>query len=65
MTRAMGDAWLDRASAGLLRVPSVVIPVADGDDRNVLVNHRHEDASRLTVSGIEPLAYDPRLLAFG
>ncbi len=65
VTRAMGNAWLDRATAGLLRVPSVVVAVADTDDRNILLNHRHEDAGRITVSGIEPFAYDPRLFTFG
>jgi len=64
VTRALGNAWLDRASGCLLRVPSVIVPVADADDRNVLINHRHEDAARITVSGVEIFEYDPRLFTF-
>ncbi len=65
VTRAMGTAWLDRASACLLRVPSVILPVADADDRNVLINHRHQDAARITISAINIFEYDPRLFLFG
>lgn len=60
-TRAIGNAWLDRRSACLLRVPSVIVPVAEADDRNVLINPRHQNASRITITAIEPFAYDPRL----
>ena len=63
VTQSIGSAWLDRASACLLRVPSVVVPIPDAEDRNVLVNHRHRDAARITISRIEKFAYDPRLLA--
>ena len=65
VTRAIGDTWLDGISSAFLRVPSVIVPVADSADRNVLVNHRHEDAGRITVAGIEPFACDPRLFSFG
>ena len=41
VTRSIGNAWLDRGSACLLRVPSVIVPVPDTDDRNIIVNHRH------------------------
>lgn len=63
VTRSIGNAWLDRASACLLRVPSVIVPIPDADDRNVLINHRHRDAARITLSQVETFAYDPRLLA--
>ena len=62
VTRSVGSAWLDRASACLLRVPSVVVPIPDADDRNVLINHRHRDAALITISKVEKFAYDPRLL---
>ncbi len=65
VTRALGTAWLDRASACLLRVPSVIVPVADADDRNILINHRHQDAARITISGFEVFEYDPRLFTLG
>ena len=65
LTRAIGNAWLDDVACGLLRVPSVIVPVADSADRNVLVNHRHDDAGTITVASIEPFAYDPKLFSFG
>lgn len=63
VTRRVGSAWLDRMSSCLLRVPSAIVPVPDAEDRNVLVNHRHRDAARITIARIETFAYDPRLLA--
>ena len=62
LTRRLGSAWLDRAASCLLRVPSVIVPVAESDDRNVIINHHHQDAARITISRIERFAYDPRLL---
>ena len=62
VTRSIGGAWLDRASSCLLRVPSAIVPVPDADDRNILINHRHQDAARITISRIEEFVYDPRLL---
>ena len=65
LTRRLGNDWLDGISACLLRVPSVVVPIADTRDRNVLINHRHEDARRITLSRTETFRYDPRLFTFG
>ena len=62
VTRSIGNAWLDRVSACLLRVPSVIVPIPDADDRNVLINHRHRDVARITISGVGKFAFDPRLL---
>ena len=64
LTRSIGNAWLDRGSACLLRVRSVIVPVPDTDDRNIIVNHRHGDAARIAISSIEKFDYDPRLSAF-
>ena len=64
LTRSIGSAWLDGGSACLLRVPSVFVPIPDSDDRNILVNHRQQDAARIKVSSVEKLDYDPRLFAF-
>ena len=64
-TQSMGDAWLRNATAALLRVPSAVVPVAHADDRNVLVNHVHEDVGRISISRIDRFEYDPRLFSFG
>ena len=64
-TRSIGDAWLEARSGALLAVPSVVVPIAASDDRNVLVNHRHPDAGRISIAGTERFEFDPRLFAFG
>ena len=61
----LGNDWLDGVSACLLRVPSVIVPITDARDRNVLINHRHEDARRITLSRMETFRYDPRLFTFG
>ena len=65
VTMGIGNAWLDSTSTCLLRVPSVVVPVRDTWDRNVLINHRHAAATRIAISRIETLRYDPRLFVFG
>ena len=64
LTQSLGDAWLDSLSACLLRVPSVIVPIPASTDRNVIVNHRHEDAARIRISRVERFEYDPRLFAF-
>lgn len=64
LTQSLGDAWLDSLSACLLRVPSVIVPIPDSKDRNIIVNHRHEDAARIRISRVERFEYDPRLFAF-
>lgn len=61
VTRSKGSDWLDGVTSCLLRVPSVIVPVADADDRNVLINHRHPDVKHITISRMEKFAYDPRL----
>ncbi len=63
LTRLLGDSWLDGVSACLLCVPSVIVPVPDADDRNIIVNHRHGDAARIAISSIERFEYDARLFA--
>ena len=65
LTRLVGNAWLDGASACLLRVPSIIVPIADTEDRNILINYRHRDAARITLSRIEAVACDPGLFTFG
>ncbi len=64
-TRSIGNDWLDGKSACLLRVPSVVVPIPDTNDRNLIVNHRHWDAGRITIERAEKFDFDPRLFAFG
>lgn len=63
-TQSMGDAWLRNSTAALLQVPSAVVPIPHADDRNVLVNHRHDDAGRISISRIDRFEYDPWLFSF-
>lgn len=56
-TVVLGDAWLADGRSLALRVPSVLLRYA----WNILLNPRHPDASRASVSGIEPFQFDPRL----
>jgi RES domain-containing protein len=62
-TQKLGDDWLDAATADLLVVPSVVVPIASAPDRNVLVNHRRSGATRVTIVAMIPFTLDPRLFA--
>lgn len=60
-TRALGDKWLRSSSTCLLRVPSVIVPVAGSADRNLLVNHQHRAVDRIRISSVERFDYDSRL----
>ena len=37
VTQQIGDDWLDGVGGCLLRVPSVIVPIAESDDRNILI----------------------------
>ncbi|HEX9770133.1 MAG TPA: RES family NAD+ phosphorylase [Kiloniellales bacterium] len=65
VTQMIASEWMSRASSCLLRVPSVILRIAEAEDRNVIINHRHGDAGRIEIENIEPFAYDPRLFAAG
>jgi RES domain-containing protein len=60
-TQALGNAWLDAAGDALLFVPSVVVPVAEAPDRNVLINHRVAAAVAIQIAQTVPFTLDPRL----
>ena len=64
LTRSLGDSWLAGVSACLLCVPSVIVPIPDADDRNIIVNHRYGDTARIAISSIERFECDPRLFGF-
>lgn len=61
LTQQIGDNWLEGVSGCLLRVPSVIVPIAESDDRNILINHRHEATARIAISQTRTFTYDPRL----
>lgn len=58
LTRETGDTWLSRGETCLLKVPSVVLPVAS----NILINPRHADAARLKIETVLHYPFDSRLL---
>jgi len=60
-TQSLGDAWLDSTTEVLLFVPSVVVPIADAPDRNVLINHRASDVNLIQIAATIPFTLDPRL----
>lgn len=65
LTQQLGDEWLDGLSAALLFVPSAIVPIADGPDQNVLINHRHPAAAGITIARIDPFELDVRLFKEG
>ena len=60
-TQSLGDEWLDQATALILVVPSVIMPIVGAPDRNALINHRHEGIDRITIAAVTPFIFDPRL----
>jgi RES domain-containing protein len=60
-TQKLGDEWLDAATEVILLVPSVIIPLARAPERNVLINHRHLAAGRITMTAVTPFTLDARL----
>ena len=54
---AVGDAFLSRGDALILRVPSAVVP----QESNCLINPRHPAAARLRLAADEPFKFDARL----
>ena len=57
-TRAIGDEWLRKESAAILRVPSAIVP----DTYNVLLNPAHPHASRVAIVHVQDQTIDHRLL---
>src|SRR6266508_3135582 len=60
-SQKLGDEWLHKATEAVLIIPSVIMPISSAMDRNVLINHRHEGAARITISAVTPFTLDPRL----
>lgn len=53
-TQRIGNAWLDAVTEPLLYVSSVILPFANVPDRNLLINHRHPGAARITIASVVP-----------
>jgi RES domain-containing protein len=60
-TQGIGDRWLDSGAEVLLVVPSVVVPLVNANDRNVIINHRVAAAAGIKIEDIVPFTLDPRL----
>lgn len=61
LTQNIGDEWLDGGAETLLLVPSVIVPLANAPERNVLINHRHAARSRIKIVAATPFTLEPRL----
>ena len=55
---ALGDAWLQRMSAAVLRVPSAVVP----EEWNYLINPLQRDAKQVAITHVRPFQFDERLV---
>jgi RES domain-containing protein len=62
LTQRRGDDWHRSLATPLLRVPSAIVPISGSPDLNVLINHRHPEASVLRILHTEPFSLDPRLI---
>ena len=60
-TQKLGDQCLDAMTDVLLIVPSVVMPLPNAPDRNVLINHRHPAAASISIVRVVSFELDPRL----
>ena len=60
-TQRIGDRWLDAASEVLLSVPSVIMPIANAPDRNILINHRAANVATIRIEATTSFTLDPRL----
>ncbi len=54
----IGDNWAASNASAILRLPSVIVP----DESNFLLNPRHPDFPRITISRPRPFRFDARLI---
>ena len=60
-TQSISDRWLDSRAELLLFVPSVIVPIANVPDSNVLINHRLAEVAAINIVQVVPFTLDPRL----
>ena len=58
-TQKMGDAFVAAGKALVLRVPSAVVP----GDFNYLLNPAHPDMKEVSITAMEPFAFDTRFVS--
>jgi len=56
-SQRIGDTWLARQQALLLKVPSVIIP----EEFNYVINMQHADFKHVSILKNEPFLFDPRV----
>ena len=61
LTQRMGDGWHKAKTSPLLKVPSAIVPLAGSPDVNVLINHVHAAASKITIAAMAPFVLGPGL----
>jgi Uncharacterized conserved protein len=59
-TAAAGTAWLKTGSAAAVKVPSVILPLPDTHEFNVLINPRHAGSTNIKIKKVYPCPFDPR-----
>ncbi|SMB99825.1 RES domain protein [Hymenobacter roseosalivarius DSM 11622] len=59
LCQPLGDAWYERKTAAVLRVPSSII----ASEYNYILHARHPDFARIRISSREEFAFDPRIKA--
>ena len=61
-TQQRGDQWQASLSTPLQRVSSAIVPVDQSPDMNILINHNHDAAARISLVSATPFVLDPRLI---
>ena len=61
ITRRIGDQWHATRRTLALSVPSVILPLADVVDRNLVLNHDCDGAEQMRIVRSEPFRLDQRL----
>lgn len=56
--RGVGDAWIARGRAAVLRVPAAPVP----EEQNFLISAVHLEAGRIRLLHSRPFRFDPRIV---
>lgn len=59
LCQPLGDAWYERRSSAVLRVPSSIVP----PEFNYILHSRHPDFKRIQIVGREEFSFDARIKA--
>ncbi len=57
-TQNLGDSFVQKLKAPVLKVPSSIVP----QEFNLLINPHHPDAHKIEIISKERLAFDPRIV---